>query len=170
MTRYLVFEQPKEGKPFQLAGSVHVPDPELALQNARDVFSRRPGQVNLWVAPADFLFSKTKEELENYRELSPKNDDELKVYRVFQKNQQRGVHTYVGEINARSPELALHAALDGFANERTLVWWLIPDHSFTETDPAEGESLFTPAESKPFRHATDFKVVTLMRELKNRSD
>ena len=36
-----VFVQKKPGVPFEHAGSVHAADKELALQNARDVYSRR---------------------------------------------------------------------------------------------------------------------------------
>jgi ring-1,2-phenylacetyl-CoA epoxidase subunit PaaB len=39
-----VFTQPNKGEPFEHAGSVHAPDGELALQNAR--------AVNLWVVPS----------------------------------------------------------------------------------------------------------------------
>ncbi|WP_373060797.1 1,2-phenylacetyl-CoA epoxidase subunit PaaB [Gemmatimonas sp.] len=46
-----VFTQPNKGEPFEHAGSVHAPDGELALQNARDVYARRGEAVNLWVVP-----------------------------------------------------------------------------------------------------------------------
>ena len=46
-----VFTQPNRGEPFEHAGSVHAPDGELALQNARDVYARRGEAVNLWVVP-----------------------------------------------------------------------------------------------------------------------
>jgi ring-1,2-phenylacetyl-CoA epoxidase subunit PaaB len=50
-----VFTQPNDGKPFEHAGSVHAPDAEMALQNARDVYTRRGEAVNLWVVPADAI-------------------------------------------------------------------------------------------------------------------
>ena len=50
-----VFTQPSDGKPFEHAGSVHAPDAEMALQNARDVYTRRGEAVNLWVVPADAI-------------------------------------------------------------------------------------------------------------------
>ena len=46
-----VFTQPNKGEPFEHAGSVHAPDGELALQNARDVYARRGEAVTLWVVP-----------------------------------------------------------------------------------------------------------------------
>lgn len=47
-----VFTQGAHGEPFEHAGSVHAPDAELALQNARDVYARRGEAVNLWVVPS----------------------------------------------------------------------------------------------------------------------
>ena len=47
-----MFTQPNKGQPFEHAGSVHAPDAELALQNARDVYARRGEAVNLWVVPS----------------------------------------------------------------------------------------------------------------------
>ncbi len=38
--------------PHLNCGSIHAPDGEMALLNARDVFVRRPDCVSLWVAPA----------------------------------------------------------------------------------------------------------------------
>ena len=46
-----VFTQAKTGAPHEHAGSVHAPDAEIALQNARDVYARRGSVVSLWVAP-----------------------------------------------------------------------------------------------------------------------
>ena len=47
-----VFTQGAHGEAFEHAGSVHAPDAELALQNARDVYARRGEAVNLWVVPS----------------------------------------------------------------------------------------------------------------------
>jgi ring-1,2-phenylacetyl-CoA epoxidase subunit PaaB len=50
-----VFAQPGGGKPHEHAGSVHAPDAEMALQNARDIYTRRGEAVSLWVVPADAI-------------------------------------------------------------------------------------------------------------------
>ena len=47
-----VFTQSKQGAPHEHAGSVHAPDAEMALQNARDVYSRRNEAISIWVVPA----------------------------------------------------------------------------------------------------------------------
>jgi ring-1,2-phenylacetyl-CoA epoxidase subunit PaaB len=46
---YEVFHQKKKGDPHIHVGAVHAPDPETALQYARDQFARRLACVSLWV-------------------------------------------------------------------------------------------------------------------------
>ncbi|RMG49004.1 MAG: 1,2-phenylacetyl-CoA epoxidase subunit B [Acidobacteria bacterium] len=51
-TLFEVFVQERTGEPHQHAGSVRAPDPEMALQNARDVYARRGPVASLWVVPS----------------------------------------------------------------------------------------------------------------------
>ncbi len=46
---YEVFHQEKRGDPHEHVGAVHAPDPQVALQFARDQFARRLRCVSLWV-------------------------------------------------------------------------------------------------------------------------
>lgn len=57
-----VFTQGRKGKPFQHAGSLHAPDAEQALQNARDVYTRRKEAISLWVVPTDQITASSPEE------------------------------------------------------------------------------------------------------------
>lgn len=41
-----------DGSPHEHAGSVHAPDREIALQNARDVYTRRGSVNSIWVVPS----------------------------------------------------------------------------------------------------------------------
>lgn len=47
-----VFVQEQQGAPHEHAGSLHAPDAEMALQNARDVYARRGRLLSIWVVPA----------------------------------------------------------------------------------------------------------------------
>ena len=47
-----VFIRPRRGMHHVHAGSLHAPDPEMALQSARDVYTRRGEGVSLWVVPS----------------------------------------------------------------------------------------------------------------------
>ena len=57
-----VFTQPREGKPHQHAGSLHAPDAEMALQNARDVYARRKEAINIWVVPTEEITASTPDD------------------------------------------------------------------------------------------------------------
>jgi ring-1,2-phenylacetyl-CoA epoxidase subunit PaaB len=46
---YEVFHQTKKGDPHIHVGSVHAPDPDMALQLARDQYARRLKCSSLWV-------------------------------------------------------------------------------------------------------------------------
>ena len=50
-----VFTQSETGAAHQHAGSVRAVDPEMALQNARDVFGRRGPVLSIWVVPSSAI-------------------------------------------------------------------------------------------------------------------
>lgn len=52
-----VFVQSKPGLPHKHAGSVHATDKEMALQNARDMYTRRNEGTCIWVVPLDAITS-----------------------------------------------------------------------------------------------------------------
>lgn len=57
-----VFSQRKSGAPFIHQGNVHAPDKETALQNARDVFTRRDRPYAMWVVPTNQIVSTQPED------------------------------------------------------------------------------------------------------------
>lgn len=67
-----VFTQPKSGKPHEHAGSLHAPDAEMALQNARDVYARRNEAVNIWVVPSEHIRASTPDDVGPF--FDPAND------------------------------------------------------------------------------------------------
>lgn len=46
-----VFRQEKDGDPMRHAGNVRAPDRDLALNYAREFYSRRQESIRLWVVP-----------------------------------------------------------------------------------------------------------------------
>ena len=172
--RYQVFLQEKQGAPHQDVGSVHAPDPEIALQNARDVFVRRPECFNLWVVPADAILSKTAQELDSWHTAlaaSVANTDENRdmsqsseVYCVFNKIRSAGTQTLIGKVSANSPDQALAIAIQKFSGEtQPFAWWVFPERLAVRSIPEDAESLFAPSLDKPFRMSTDFHTVSAMR-------
>jgi ring-1,2-phenylacetyl-CoA epoxidase subunit PaaB len=52
-----VFVRSRNGLDHKHCGSVHAPDPKLALQVARDVYTRRHEGVSIWVVLADNIIA-----------------------------------------------------------------------------------------------------------------
>ena len=71
-----VFVQEKQGAPHEHAGSVHAPDAEIALQNARDVYARRGRLLSMWVVPSAAITATTPSDEGPF--FDPGND---KIYR-----------------------------------------------------------------------------------------
>ncbi len=163
--RYQVFHQVGSGRPHVNSGTVHAVDAEMALQNARDVFVRRPDCVSLWVARAGDIQSLTAEELESAGLPEP-TDGSLGTYQVFLKKSQVGSHEHAGSVQATSAAGALAAATDEFEKEDVLVWWVVPEALIVRTEPDEIDSLFQPAATKLYRDPAFYHTVTLMRRLR----
>lgn len=71
-----IFIQANPGIPHKHAGSLHAPDAELAIQNARDVYTRRNEGISIWVVEAKNIRASSPEDIGSFFE--PAND---KVYR-----------------------------------------------------------------------------------------
>ena len=71
-----VFIQPKTGAQFQHSGSVHATDKEMALQNARELYTRRQEDTCIWVVKADHIVSSNPDDSESF--FDPADD---KIYR-----------------------------------------------------------------------------------------
>ncbi len=71
-----IFVRPKRGLSHVHAGSLHAPDAEMALRNARDLYTRRGEGVSLWVVRAADITASSPQERGAF--FDPADD---KVYR-----------------------------------------------------------------------------------------
>ena len=71
-----VFIQSKNGLAHKHVGNVHASDEELALQNARDLYTRRNEGSCIWVVKSENIISSESEDGEAF--FDPSND---KIYR-----------------------------------------------------------------------------------------
>lgn len=170
--RYEVFIQDRLGRPHRNVGSVHAVDPEMALQNARDVFVRRPQTTSIWVVPEAEILSVSRQEFnEFYREnkSSDEEQDREQIYLVFQKVSQRPSMTYVvhsGEVEARSSLEALKKAAGQFNETETFIWWILPKRAVFESSDGDVDSLFTQAQYKKYRMPQEYRLTLEMIEIK----
>ena len=57
-----VFIRSKQGLDHKHAGSLHAADAQMAMENARDVYTRRQEGVSLWVVESKFIHASNPEE------------------------------------------------------------------------------------------------------------
>jgi ring-1,2-phenylacetyl-CoA epoxidase subunit PaaB len=75
---YEVFLRPRNGLAHKHVGSLHAADNEMALQNARDVYTRRGEVLSIWVVPSKAIIASEPGEKDAL--LAP-SDAERKPYR-----------------------------------------------------------------------------------------
>lgn len=71
-----VFIRSKQGLDHKHAGSLHAPDATMAIENARDVYTRRQEGVSIWVVESKYIHATNPDEAASLYE--PAND---KIYR-----------------------------------------------------------------------------------------
>jgi len=191
--RFEVFKQDSPKKRHEAVGSVHAADAELALQNARDVFVRRPSAVSLWVAPADAIFALTREEIEAKSDWWLEDEGEMdeerlprptpsrgqalrggKLFHIFTKTNQRRSMIFVqhvGQVNGRSPKHALHKAIESgqFDSDKVWVWWVVADETIIRSEDEDIDSLFAPAKDKTYRQQSHYGFISPRRQKREHS-
>ena len=63
-----VFVRQRRGLSHVHAGSLHAPDAETALQNARDVYTRRVEGVSVWVVPSAEIAASDPDDVDSFFE------------------------------------------------------------------------------------------------------
>lgn len=168
--RFEVFLIQNDGKPAQHVGSVHAPDLEIALLNARDVFVRRPYCRELWVAPSNCVLFRTAQELDNAPpsgEVQEPGTPE-QMYLVFTKVNHREPLALSQRLSAPSAESALGRAFRNASTRDCLVWAVVPETELQKSEPEEIEPFFRPAETKDYKMHADFPTGRQMKEVKKK--
>jgi ring-1,2-phenylacetyl-CoA epoxidase subunit PaaB len=76
MKLYEIFIRAKSGLSHKHVGSLHATDAKMALQNARDLYTRRQEGLSIWVVEATDIISSNPEDKDAY--FAPAED---KIYR-----------------------------------------------------------------------------------------
>jgi ring-1,2-phenylacetyl-CoA epoxidase subunit PaaB len=71
-----VFIRSKQGLDHKHAGSLHAADAQMAIENARDVYTRRMEGVSIWVVESKYIHASNPDEADSFYE--PAED---KIYR-----------------------------------------------------------------------------------------
>ena len=71
-----IFIRSQHGLAHKHVGSLHAPDAEMALNNARDVYTRRNEGISIWVVPASVIVASSSGNSQEFFEPSAS-----KIYR-----------------------------------------------------------------------------------------
>ncbi len=71
-----VFIRSKQGLDHKHAGSLHAADAQMAIENARDVYTRRNEGISIWVVESKYIHASNPDDAESFYE--PSTD---KIYR-----------------------------------------------------------------------------------------
>lgn len=71
-----IFIRSKQGLDHKHVGSLHAADAKMAIENARDVYTRRQEGVSIWAVESKYVHASNPDDAESFYE--PAND---KVYR-----------------------------------------------------------------------------------------
>lgn len=71
-----IFIRSKQGLDHKHIGSLHAADAQMAIENARDVYTRRQEGISIWVVESKYIHASNPDEAESLYE--PAND---KIYR-----------------------------------------------------------------------------------------
>jgi ring-1,2-phenylacetyl-CoA epoxidase subunit PaaB len=172
--RYEVFKQDNPKKRHESVGTVHAPDAEMALLNARDVFVRRPSAVSIWVVPASHIFAITAEEMAlnpDWHQETIASETTAQTFYIFAKQSQRRSMTYVehvGEVVAQTAVQAIQQALNDNdpADGDVFVWWAVAQTAVTRSEDDDIASMFAPAKDKTYRLQTHYGFVDPLRKKK----
>jgi ring-1,2-phenylacetyl-CoA epoxidase subunit PaaB len=61
-----VFVRAKRGLSHQHMGSLHAPDAEMAVRNARDLYTRRQEGVSIWIVKAADISASSPDEKDSF--------------------------------------------------------------------------------------------------------
>ena len=71
-----IFIRSKQGLDHKHAGSLHAADAQMAVENARDVYTRRQEGISIWVVESKYIHASNPDDAQSFYEPS-----EDKVYR-----------------------------------------------------------------------------------------
>ncbi len=150
------------------AGSLHAADLDMAMTNARDVYTRRNEGVSIWVIPSDQIFAWNfdgetilAERVYEHPQITRKSEEqkEAEQWEVFFRTKQGLSHKHVGSISMNTASKVIAEAIQIYGDSLKITnVWVVPSAKINASDPAESESFYDPAEDKLFRHATFYDL------------
>ena len=137
--------------------SVHAPDAETALLNARDAYLRRVEGVSLWVVPADKVSKWESDSSDPARtDIAPRP---AALWEVFVRHRRGLAHVHAGSMEATGPYDAIEKARRVYVTrDKGVSVWVVPAASVYAADPEDAAALFEPFADKDYRYPTFYEI------------
>lgn len=159
--RWEVFVRQRGGLVRVYSESVHAPDVETAIQNARDTYFRRGEGVSIWVIPSDDLFVWEPEAADDTADDPEPGEGPgaVALWEVFVRHRRGLNHLHAGSIPAAGPGDALAGARASYvARDEGVSVWVAPSSSVHAADPDDAAALFDPFADKEYRQAIFYSI------------
>ncbi len=137
--------------------SVHAPDAETALLNARDTYLRRVEGVSLWVAPAEQV-TKWESDAPDAapKDIAPRPSG---LWEVFVRHRRGLAHVHAGSMPATGPYDAIEKSRRVYVTHQEGVSvWVVSATQVVAADPEDAEALFEPFADKDYRYPTYYEI------------
>ena len=162
-----VFIRSKQGLNHKHVGSLHAVNFDMAIENARDVYTRRMEGVSIWVIESNQLHTSEPND-----QVALSESDNHKIYKhptfynlpeelnhnmweVFVQSKQGLNYKHVGSLIALDVEMAIETAREGYTRKMEGVSiWVVQSNQIHANEPDEQDALFEPAHDKTYRHPT----------------
>jgi ring-1,2-phenylacetyl-CoA epoxidase subunit PaaB len=155
--RWEVFVRQNGGLAHIYSESVHAPDAETALLNARDAYLRRVEGVSLWVAPAGEVCGWESDAPDPAPAVEERGSTRL--WEVFVRHRRGLAHVHAGSLYAAGPgDAIVRARAVYITRESGVSVWVIPSDQIKAPDPSEAQALFEPFADKHYRHPTFYEI------------
>ncbi len=153
--RWEVFVRPRGGVTHVYSESVHAPDAETALCNARDTYLRRVEGVSLWVVPSDAIARWEPGDDRPRR----RTEGSRRFWEAFIRHRRGAQFLHAATIPAVDEFDALALARDTFLTKSDGVEvWVAPADEVVAADPDEAPMLFEPFSDKHYRFARFYDI------------
>lgn len=157
--RWEVFVRQNGGLAHIYSESVHAPDAETAMMNARDAYLRRVEGVSLWVARAEEVFVWESDAPAPAPAPVSEDPDDSRLWEAFVRHRRGLAHVHAGSLYAAGPGDAVARARTVYVTrEEGVSVWVIPSDEIRAPDPADAPALFEPFADKDYRHPTFYEI------------
>ncbi len=155
--RWEAFVRQNGGLSHVHSESVHAPDAETALLNARDTYLRRVEGVSLWVVPADKVTVWESDSPDPApTDIAPRP---TALWEVFVRHRRGLTHVHAGSMAATGPGDAIQKARQVYVTrDEGVSVWVAPASTVYAADPADAAALFEPFADKDYRYPTFYKI------------